>query len=1147
MNIFNLLKQLKERDVSVGVEGEKLKVYDPENNLTPELLQSLKEKKQEIIHFFSNSDELTKSDFPLADLTRELFTEIHAEYTDLQSIMIATPMQSGMIFQSLMDKSNAAYTVQLSGELVGAIDEKAFEAAWLHLIERHEILRTCFVGLGEKRIHQLVRKAAAFSVQYHDLSSYNRTLAYEQLDAIKQADREQGFDLKVPPLMRVQLVKLDTELYQFIWSYHHALLDGWCNPIVIQEVMAFYQGVVNGTLVVLGEPAKYENFIRWLKSRNTDKSKLFWRETLSGLSEAAPLPFLKPAKTLTSHYEKCSFSLSEEQSRNLAQLAQKEKCTVNVLLQFAWAYLLSQYSARQDVHFGVTVSGRPAELVGVENMLGLFINSIPLCVSVDKTSTIRAVLEHIHRTNMECNEHSYLSYSDIQKQSDIPANKPLFESLVIFENYPSDGVTGDDSSVRLTQLNSEEDTNFALTLYASMAEKLEVDLHFQTARISLENVQSVVEYLQQILISLSQVSMEEIISEVSLIPVPKTKAFIAGETKEINAKSGLLAQFEHYVGMTPDKVAVVCDGHAFTYKQLSERINKMANMLHTQGLGAGDLVSVYLPRNIELLTSMLAIQKVGAAYVPLSTNYPIDRIAYMLEHSKAKRVITSGDLALELEICADKVLDLSASNIVTALEGSSVALNNEIQLPAPDDLMYVIYTSGSTGKPKGVCISHNNVANFLHAMEQSPGLSSQDRLLAITPISFDISVLELYLPLYVGATVHIVDEKISKDSGKLVSYIEQNQISCVQATPATWTMLEGQSNWSTVQPIKALCGGEALPLHLATKMVSRYEEVWNMYGPTEATVWVGAHRIDNAGTISIGTPILNTKFHVLNDKLKPVVPGMSGELYISGAGLAKGYLNEPELTTERFLSSPESGELIYKTGDVVRQISNNAYQYLGRVDEQVKVRGYRIELAEVESALIQNELIEFVVVKAVSNGDDFSQLVAYCELTPASNEYDNLDLLQKVKAHLNETLPEYMHPAYFEIIENWPLTPSGKVDKKALPKPEISLALEEYVAPNTDTEHSLVALWSELLKLEPSKISVTSSFFLLGGNSLLLMRLVSRLREQFSVDIELEEAMELSSIRLLAEKVDDYQKSNALSDISKVSDVLAEDEVEEAI
>jgi amino acid adenylation domain-containing protein len=587
--------------------------------------------------------------------------------------------------------------------------------------------------------------------------------------------------------------------------------------------------------------------------------------------------------------------------------------------------------------------------------------------------------------------------------------------------------------------------------------------------------------------------------------------------------------FEAQVARDEPCVAVMCEGESVTYAELNARANRLARHLRDEGVGADQLVGLYLERSISMVVGLLAILKAGGAYVPLDPAYPADRISYMLEDAAPRAILTQDSLRKRLPASSATVVSLDGDFNAIRTHGSDNLSPEEVGL-SPQHLAYVIYTSGSTGRPKGVMIEHASVVNFLHSMRKQPGIDSTDRLLAVTTIAFDIAALEIYLPLVSGATVVLTGGRASADADSLAALLEVHEISMMQATPATWRlMLHG--GWQGRKGLKVLCGGEALTADLAARLIERAACVWNMYGPTETTIWSCAQKVTPRGGAQliepVGGPIANTHIYILDEQLRPVRAGEAGEIYIGGAGVARGYLRRPELTAERFLSDPfsaEPGARMYRTGDRGCRREDGAIDFLGRTDHQVKIRGYRIELGEIEAQLAHHSGVREAAALALEDGQGEKRLVAY--VVPQSPSAP--PTVEALRAHLAEVLPEYMMPSVFVALERLPLTPNGKLDRSALPAPDAGRRLRRrYEAPQGRTEEVLAGIWQTLLRVD--RVGRSDNFFEIGGYSMLALDLRTRIQSELGTEISLSALIEAPTVERLAQVIEGRAGRDSMS------------------
>jgi amino acid adenylation domain-containing protein len=793
--------------------------------------------------------------------------------------------------------------------------------------------------------------------------------------------------------------------------------------------------------------------------------------------------------------------------------------------------LLGKYARETDVLFGVTVSGRPATLSGVESMVGLFINTLPLRVQLSPDKKVLEWLKSLQAQQFALQQYEYCSLLDIQGWSEIPRGVPLFETILVFENLP----VGSHSEMADGNLTVQSDrsygsaTGYPLTLMVSPGARFSLQLVYDRARFSGETVKRMLFHLQTIFEEIVA-DPERPISEIRLIDAEEKQRLLLdwNETATYYDREICVHElFERQALANPSAVAVTFRDQQLTYGELNARTDQFARHLQSLGVGPETLVGICAERSIEMVIGLLSVLKAGGAYVPIDPTLPVERLAFMIEDSHLAVLVTQERLLQELPSHHARVVTLDAGWEIVS-KRSEDTLGN---LATADNLAYVIYTSGSTGKPKGVEIPHRALTNFLLSVQQQPGLAADDVLLAVTTLSFDIAGLEIYLPLITGARVVIADAEVASDGIQLKQLLGESGATVMQATPATWQMLIN-TGWQGQARLKVLCGGEALSRELANDLISNGATVWNMYGPTETTIW-STIRLMNHGDdpISIGRPIANTKVYVLDESNQPVPIGIAGELHIGGDGLARGYRNRPQLTAERFVPNSfgtGSDYRLYKTGDLVRYLANGDLEYLGRLDDQVKIRGFRIELGEIEAALRQHPSVRECVAIAHKDEVGDKRLVAYVVTNDGEKQTS-----QALREFLRERLPEYMLPAAIIQLSKLPLTPNGKVNRRALPMPDYDAEVQDaFLAPRSDTEKLLARIWSDVLKVP--QVGINDNFFELGGHSLLAVSMISRVRDALSVDLKVRSLFEAPTVARLALTLDRSGKHASVPPISKV-------------
>ncbi len=1039
-----------------------------------------------------------------------------------------SPLQQGMLFHYLYNQEGGKYIQQFICRLHEALNIPAFEQSWQKVIERHSILRTRFQWEGLEQPQQIVHKQVECPLKIQDLCDLSSKTQKKQIADYIQQDRKKGFSLTEAPVMRFTLFQLSEDNYQFIWTSHHILLDGRSRFLILRELFTLYAGYCQNQEIELPEPHPYKEYIDWLQQQDFSKSELFWQKTLKGVQTPTPLinGWVNDSDSVTKlTYADKTLHLTETLTKDLQSLAKSADLTLNTLMQGVWALLLSRYSGEETVIFGATRACRYWTDIEPKSRIGLFINTLPVCTHLTPTLDLLTWLQDLRQQWVDMRDHEHTPLSDIQKWSDISTQHPLFETIIVFENYEINttlSALGSDWTKREFQLLQQN--HYPLSLYVTRDTSLNLTFKYEPQRFDAATINRMSGHFQTLLEGIVANPKQRISALPWLTQAEKHQLLIDwNKTDAEYPQTQCVHQlFEAQVAKTPEAIAVTFEKQQLTYRELNRRANQLAHYLQSLGVQAEVLVGIYVERSIEMLVGLLGILKAGGAYVPLDPAYPIERLAFMLADSQVRVLLTQQDLVASLPAQAQVVcLDKDWERISHESEA------NLINTASLDNLAYVIYTSGSTGKPKGVQIQHRSLTNFLLSLRQTPGLSEQDTLLAITTISFDIAALELYLPLIVGAKIVLVSREVAADGLQLLAKLNQAGITVMQATPATWRLLLS-AGWKSSNHLKIFIGGEALPQELAHQLLNKGKTIWNLYGPTETTIWssvfqVGVQEAIQTKGESIGRPIANTQIYLLDQYLQAVPIGVSGELHIGGAGLARGYLNRPELTAEKFIQNPfsdDSDARLYKTGDLARYLPDGNIEYLGRLDHQVKLRGFRIELGEIEAVLVQHPEVHeaVVIIREVQPGD--KRLVAYLVPTKAQEV-----MPKTLRQFIKEKLPDYMVPSAFVKLEAMPLTPNGKVDRRALPLPDMLGGIEtDFVSPRTPIEEVLAAIWAEILKVE--KVGIHDNFFELGGHSLLATQVISRLRDAFEVELPLRELFESPTIANFSKHIDETSRQN---------------------
>ncbi|MFJ9868219.1 amino acid adenylation domain-containing protein [Streptomyces sp. NPDC101165] len=899
---------------------------------------------------------LTPTDLPLLTTTQRDIDTWESNYPGLTDVWPLTTIQSGLLFHAkLADTEFDVYHVQMVFHLAGQVDPQRLRTAGQALLDRHPNLRAAFVADATGDLVQLIPGTVELPWRFLDL----RHLDGEERDAVFEQfvaeDRSVHFDPERPPLFRLALVLTDDERSELVLTGHHVLFDGWSLPHIVHDLMHLYGS--DGDTDGLPRIRSYRDYLDWLAHRDREAAAPAWAEELTGV-EGPTLLVPRTEPVVASGLGNVEVPI--EDARALSRCAAALGVTLNTLVQGTWAILLSALTGQNDVVFGATVSGRPADLPGVDEMVGMFINTLPVRVDCTPAQTLADLLTTLQSRQAALLDHHHYALADIQRDSGMST---LFDTLVLFESYPVDrsGISRATTAadIEVTGLRPFAGSHYPITLTASAEPHLRLSLQYQQGVVEPGTAADVAARFTRVL---RQVVADpgRRLSAVDVLTADERERLLVelSATAAPTPDRTVVELFERQALATPDAVAVVAGDDSLSYGEVDARANRLAHHLIRQGVGIESVVAVTLPRSADLVVALLAVLKAGGTYVPIDPDHPATRVEYVLGDARPVVTLAPDILTADLSGCPDTKPDTARVTMANAA--------------------YAIYTSGSTGRPKGVVISHGALGNLLASMGEQFPLRSEDRLLAVTTIAFDIAALEVFLPLLSGARVVIAPKEIGTDPAAVLELIESRGITAVQATPTLWQMLvthrpEGPRG------LRVLVGGEALPAALAETLCEEAREVVNVYGPTETTIWSTTSRVlPRSGTPPIGRPLANTRAYVLDGALRPVAPGVVGELYLAGDGLARGYLNRPGLTAERFVADPfGAGRRMYRTGDLVRLRADGQLDYVGRADFQVKVRGFRIELGEIESVLASHPAVGQAVVVAREDRPGDQRLVAY--------------------------------------------------------------------------------------------------------------------------------------------------------------------------
>jgi amino acid adenylation domain-containing protein len=1041
---------------------------------------------------------------------------------NIEDIYELSPMQQGLLFHTLLSPGSAEYFEQISCTVSGDLDVEAWKRAWQQVVDRHPVLRTAFYWEDLEHPLQVVQRRAELPATEEDWRGLSPTEQQARLEDFLGDDRRRGFDLATPPLMRLALLRTGERSFHFVWSHHHLLLDGWSAQQLFKEVATYYEAFNRRSSVALPVPRPYRDYINWLQQQDAARAESFWRSALKGFSAPTLIGGHNhagnggaPAEA-NAHEEEFA-TLSTEETTRLNSFARQHHLTLNTLAQGAWALLLAHHSGTPDVLFGATVSGRPAQLAGVEQMVGLFINALPVRAQVDWEAEVVGWLRRLQEQGAEARQYEYAPLSEVQRWSEVTRGQSMFESLFVFENYPLSGLEEHRSDIEIKNVRSFEQTNYPLTVVAWGGRELGVRVEYDPQRFARDTVRRLISHFQTLLVALAADPARKL-SELPILTGAEHRQLMAwNETRAEYPKVSVHQLFEQQAGRTPDAIALISEDEELSYAALNARANQLAHHLRTLGVGTDSLVGVMMERSTELVVALLGILKAGGAYVPLDPSYPQERLSFMLKDARVSVLLTQERLREQMPDYTGHVICLDAEPETLARAEES----NPLVDTAPESLAYVIYTSGSTGTPKGVCITHRGLVNYLTWAITAYRVAEGSGSLVHSPVGFDLTVTSLFTPLLSGRRVTLLPEAETVEALSR-ALLAGSDLSLLKLTPAHLDVLAQLLPPTEVGGrVRALViGGEALhgeSLRFWQEHAPRTRLI-NEYGPTETVVgccvYEAAEGEAQKGDVPIGRPIANTQLYILDSRMQPVPTGVSGELYIAGEGLARGYLGRPGVTAERFVPNSFGrvvGARMYRTGDLARYRADGRIEFLGRNDEQVKIRGYRIELGEIEAALRQHEALEEALVVARAAGAAAKRLVAYV----VPKEERKLSV-SELRGFLREKLPEYMLPSSFVTLKALPLTPNGKVDRHALPDPEGERPELDvlYVRPRDEAERFIAGIWQEVLRLD--RVGVNDNFFDLGGHSLLVFQVHAKLRQRFRQDLTIVELFRHTTIGALA-------------------------------
>lgn len=1049
-----------------------------------------------------------------------------------------TAMQQGMLFHHLREPASAAYFQQLQVRLSGSLDTGKLQQAWEQVLAHYSALRMRFFWTGDQPRQQLQAEVVLpFAV--HDYSQQPQDTHEALRKEFLRQDSQQGFSPDTAPLMRVSILQWSAHEWDMVWSHHHLILDGWASGLVLAAVSQVYAALLQGQDIVLPPERPYADFLQWLGRRDNLAAEDYWRHALRGLEQATSLPVLKrnagqggPAQVLV--FESV---LAVEDVAALTSLTQQAGVTAVIPVLACWGLLLSRYAGSQDVLFGVTTSGRPAELEGAGQMVGLFINTIALRMkNVGGMTSIADCLTELHRYLAAAREHEHTSLSRVAEWSELPglsSASSMFDSIVVYENYPL-AVQGNHLGVaRIVDYHLQEESNYPLTLIAEpSATGLHLRLLADSTRIAPEAAQAMLDQYCYLLQQLGHTSPTQPLKDLHLLTPAQRERQLQqwnDTAADYDTSATLASIFIAQASRTPEAIALVDAQGSMSYAALQDRVSQLLAAIDRLDLPAASPIAVRLTRDREMLVALLAVVAAGHHYVPIEPQLPAARVMAIADSLPIRCMLTVNSLAESSHaLCRQAQWSMLCVDDTATQPVSSLQSRARAQDPA-----YVIFTSGSTGKPKGVLVLHQKAINLISWVNQSFQVGAQDKLLFVTSPAFDLSVYDIFGMLAAGGVVRMASEAELADPERLLHIIEHEEITFWDSAPAALWQLEPLLPILPKRVVSAslrliFLSGDWLPLALPDRMKSVFPHVCvvALGGATEATIWSNYHIVGQLQpdwvSIPYGRPIQNARYYILDTDLQPLPVGVPGDLYIGGDCLAEGYVGQPELTAERFLPDPHAGAnkpdaRMYKTGDRARFYPDGVMEFLGRLDNQVKIRGFRIELGEIEVAMGRHAAVRDAICivhdhddTGPASGKSDKELIAYYVLHP-----DQHLSAEEMKQHLQQQLPASMLPAHFIRLDSMPVSVNGKVDRKNLPLPEHQgNAVQHAGASNNTVQDMIAAAWCEVLAL--SSVQPGDDFFALGGHSLRATAVMARMRLAFGKDLPLRLIFEYPVLQDLA-------------------------------
>jgi amino acid adenylation domain-containing protein len=1099
--------------------------------LTADLRSQITDRKAELLTF------LRDESFSASSVPPPIPRRVSKDPTPLSFA------QERLWFLEQLEPGSAVYNICRASRLTGKLNIAALEASLTELLGRNEMLRS-EIRIVDGRPVQVAVAVSRFELPVIDLRSLNELERDREVRHRIKAEAEWQFDFSEGLFFRAVLLQISNEQHILILTTHHIVADAWSMGILTKEIWTRYDAYANGKPVSLPElPVQYADYAawqrEWLQGEALEGQFSYWRKQLDSLPVLSlPTDHPRPAKQ-SFHGARVPITLPQSLTTAVNELSGREGVTQFMTLLAAFQVLLYRYSGQEDVVVGSPISNRSR--TETEELIGFFVNTLVLRADLSEKPTFKELLQRVRNVCLQAYAHQDLPFEklveELRPERDLSRN-PLFQVMFVLQNTPR--ILPQPAGLSIERVDVLPATSpFDLSLYLRERDgKIIGFFEYNTDLFESLTLERMVGHLQTLLEGVVADPGQAISTLPLLTEAERHQVLVEWNNTETEYPKDVCIHelFEAQAATTPESIALEFEGRQLTYRELNRRANQLAHYLRGLGIGPEKLVGICVERSLEMVIGLLGILKAGGAYVPLDPAYPTERLAFILEDAqvsvlltqealiedkRSKRVLSEAE-GIEDSDSQSSILDPQMKMICLDRDREKIAQQSERN---PDmgatarNLAYVIYTSGSTGQPKGVQIEHRSVINCLYSMREQIGLAEKNVMLAVTTISFDIAALENFLPLTTGAKLVLASRDDALDGRQLLDRLTECDATVTQATPSAWKLLLDAA-WRSSPDFKILCGGEVLSRDLADQLLEGGASLWNLYGPTETTIWSTIAKIDGDGRpVLIGRPIANTEIYILDSQMQPVPVGVHGELYIGGDGLARGYLNRPELTAERFVANPFSSQLgarLYRTGDRACYRANGNIEFLGRVDNQVKIRGYRIELGEIEAVLTKHLTVKDCVVVVCEHVlRTGKNLVGYV----VPREHSGLSVTELL-SYLKEKLPEYMIPSSFVVLEALPLMPNGKVDRNNLPPPDGTrpFLTKEFISPRTEIEELIAQTWREVLKIE--NVGIQDNFFELGGHSLLATQIVARLQEAFNKNVPLRVLFDAPTIAELAHELE---------------------------